>query len=135
MTRSVSPTGSYILDLPGDIVEDLEESCFSYWRRGSELLLQVSSYKRFEGAQVPAEERLIHKLQSQGAADSLTFAIEIPGADCAAATWKDERGVSWLYVFVVWADLTVFLTITGGVGYDPTAESWAIDAARGIRRA
>jgi hypothetical protein len=67
--KSVTPTGSHAIDLPDDVVEDIDGAVASYWIRGKDMALQRSSHFRFSGPQVSAAIRLQNRLHRDNVRD------------------------------------------------------------------
>lgn len=135
LLKTVSPTGSYKIDIPAESVENIEERVYSYWNPNENVLLQISSYLRTAGQQVSARERLNDRL-AIGALANITHE-KIGPKDCpdvAAASGVDEEGISWFYCYAVWEDLTVFVTISGSIEELKISGGWAFNALRSLRR-
>ena len=134
-TKTFSPTGSYWINLPSDVEEEKDERVASYWKSGSEVLFQSSSYSRNEGKQISASHRLKARLASEALSDVKEESFSIPSCpDCAAASGVDAEGYRWLYCYAVWPDLTILITISGPPQELKEKGSWALDAVRSIRR-
>jgi hypothetical protein len=134
--KSVSPTGSYILDIPQAAVEDIDGRVSSYWIDGEDRCLQLSSYARIGAAQPPPPSvRLSDRLQREGRRKSTQIRLTVAGATTAAAEFTDEEGIQWLYVYVSWPDLTIFVTASGPEGQVFGHDSWLIRSIESIRRA
>ena len=134
-TRTVSPTGSYWIDLPSDVEEEKDERVASYWKPGSEVLVQTSSYLRDEGQQVCSSDRLKARLAREALSEIREENISIPSCpDCAAASGIDTDGYRWLYCYAVWPDLTILITISGRPQELKEQDKWALDALRSLRR-
>ena len=129
-----SPTGSYELALPADVVEDVDERCTSYWRNDADVVLQLSSYRRHEGPQVTAKDRLDARLSRENRPGVSAAALSVPECpDVAAAAFQDSEGILWHYCYCVWPHLTVFVTIAGSVEGIGEGARWALDALRSLR--
>jgi len=133
--KTVCPTGSYKIDVPIDIVENIEERVISYWKPNENVLLQLSSYLRIEGKQVNAEQRLHERLKKESLKD-VTYENIGPNdcPDVAAASGTDEEGIRWFYCYAVWPDLTVFISISGTIEDLKKSGKWAFNAVKSIRR-
>lgn len=131
--RDVSPFESCLISVPEQVEEDIDGTVASYWLAGDDLLLQISSYVREHGLQIPAAMRLTERLCRGALQDVETFDIKIEGCpDTAAASWKDDDGVNWIGVYAVWPWITVFFTVSHP-HRDVTPESWALMSIRSLR--
>lgn len=135
VTKTVSPTGSYLIDIPSDVSEESDERVTSYWKKDRNVLLQISSYGRVKGNQLSARERLVARVAGESLSD-LTWDVIKPEAcfDVASASGKDSVGCSWIYCYAVWPDLSVFLTVSGPDKSMDAEGEWAKNAVRSIRR-
>jgi hypothetical protein len=132
--KTISPTGSYSLVVPTGVNEDVDGNTVSLWIAGDDTLLQFSSRRRETGGQVSARERLRARLEGGELHNLRAVAVDIPACDeVAAASGMDDEGTTWLYVYAVWPDVAVFLTVSHPTR-DPTGPSWAFDAMRSLRR-
>jgi hypothetical protein len=132
-TKEVSPSDSYFVCVPEEIEEDIDGGVASYWLLRDDLLLQISSYVREQGVQIPAEVRLMERLNGGASQGIERFGITIDGCpDSASATWKDRDGVNWLGVYAVWPWITLFLTVSHP-HRDVTLESWALMSIGSLR--
>lgn len=133
--KTVTPTGSYKIDIPDDVVENIEERVISYWKPNENVLLQLSSYLRIEGEQVNAKQRLNDRLRKESLKNVTYENIGPKGCpDVAAASGIDEEGIRWFYCYAVWPDLTVFITISGPVEELRKFGNWAFNALNSLRR-
>ena len=133
--RTISPTASYALTVPEAVLESQDDRTVSLWLEDDNTLLQVSSYQRGEGVQVPARERLRRRQRSEASRvwHDLTD-LQIPGCpDAAASSSVDLEGVMWLFVYAVWRDLAVLVTISRP-GRDPVDRTWAFSAMLTLKR-
>lgn len=133
-TRVITPTDSYSLRLPKEVVGQYEDRTASFWKPGEGTLLQVSSYVRLEGPQVPAGIRLDELLSRERLkviTRNVTEQVECP--DWAAALAEDDEGVRWLYGYAVWPDLCVMVSISGIPQELANAGTWAFDALRSLQ--
>ena len=131
----VSPTGSYQITIPTDVQEETDQRVRSYWRSGADLLLQVSSSRRRRGRQVGAAERLRIRLGRGYLRDVVRPRLAIPGCpDQASAMGLDAYGLTWLYCYCVWPDLTVFAKVSSKGLRPDVSGNWAIEALESIRR-
>ena len=134
--KYVRPTGSYGLFVPSDCEEEKAGTLASYWRKGSDVLLQLSSHIRNEGEQISARNRLTARLDRDGHTEAAPDALEAKDCpDCAAASVVDGDGIMWIYFYGVWKDLMVFGTISGKAASLRETGEWAFDAVRSICRA
>ncbi len=132
---SVSPTNSYQIRLPEDILQKHEDGVSSFWRPSSHSALQLSSYTRDAGAQVTAEQRLRERMELTGSDWApLREFHSTTSPDFAAATLTNEDGWVWTHVYLVWPDLAVYATISKPPYEDRDAASWAIEAVENINR-
>ena len=109
----ISPTPSYSIELPDDCAEDIEGSVISYWRPDESSAVQISSYRRSSGEQISARERLAARISRGGPPDLSPLAIALPYADYAAAIGIDDEKTTWLYVYVVWPNVTLLVSLSG----------------------
>lgn len=128
------PTGSYSITLPSDVVADYDGRVASYWLPGDNALLQLSSYKRSEGPQICASERLRDRVAGEGIACGRPFAVDITDCpDVAAVEWEDEEGFAWVMCYLVWPHLAVLATISASDDEERNARTWwAFEALRGL---
>jgi len=135
MTKHVSPTGSYSLELPSEISEDYDGTVASYWKEGQPLLLQMSSYSRSTGQQTSARDRLMARLERERLSNVLSENIPITSCpESAAASGYDEQGCRWTYCYAVWPDLTVFASISGQTPELGEQSKWAFRALESMER-
>jgi hypothetical protein len=133
--KSARPMGSYTLKLPIDIVDKIEDEIVSYWRAGEDVLLQLSSNKRYEGPQIGAAVRLENRLQREKGELLPARVINMTSCpDFASAALLDREGVEWIYCYAVWPDLMVLATICGQPQAVNTQGRWAFDAIEGLQR-
>lgn len=133
--RVVKPSASYELMLPDDICEQSEGNVSSFWVQGGPLLLQLSSYLRAEGEQVPAETRLSERMvkHSEKWSTWKTNIYADPVVDQATAHFTDENGTVWIHAYLVWPHLTVYATISGPEELTRNQNNWAVQGLRSIR--
>ena len=132
----ISPTNSYEVTLPDDVQQGWDETVVSFWRKGSNCALQVSSFVRSSGKQVSAKGRLADRMKSMGG-DWVEGAVDLSTLNCEIAvgtTVDKEEGFKWTHVYLVWPDLTVYATLSRPVLEPPESEDWAIEGLRSIRR-
>lgn len=133
--KEVSPTQGYRVLIPEDVCEELCDEVASFWRHGSDVALQLSSYMRIDGSQVTAQERLHERLAREDK-NPVRFGrgIELECPDLAQACVEDGENTIWVYVYAVWPDLTIFASISGSPGDMESRSDWAFDALSTIRR-
>jgi hypothetical protein len=130
----VHPTPSYSLELPSDVRSEVEGRVSSYWREGSDILLQVSSYKRESGPQVGAMRRLDDRLSKGHLTGVRTINLQCEGCeDVACKIGFSPDGLEWIYCYAVWPHLAVFGTVSGKQVGESDAVEWALDALRSLR--
>lgn len=127
-------TESYSIDLPPGVRSEDDEKVTSYWFEDGGLILQLSSYKRYEGEIWPAHDRLGNHLKKQGRPNAVHVQLKVTSPDFAAATYTDEEGREWLMSYLVWPDLTIFATIISGELHEPILDSWASRSIESIER-
>lgn len=133
--KTLSPAGSYSLSVPSNIAEEIDGHSISLWVPRDETLLQISSRRREDGDQVGAHERLRARLQIRPLINVHAESLQIEGCpDVAAARADDDDKSRWLFVYAVWPDLSVFLTISHPEAL-PIRPSWAMEAVRSLRHA
>jgi len=129
--KRVNPFPSLSLLLPADVVEEIDSTVASYWTRGDTCLLQISSFLREQGPQVSAVQRLSERTGAGGRWGTVNLPHAIEGCDMAAASTKDDKGTSWVHVYLVWEWLTVHATVS----YQDNSSNcdWAWNALFSIR--
>jgi hypothetical protein len=126
---------SYQITLPDDVFQQQDERVSSFWRPGSHSALQLSSYVREAGPQVSAEQRLNERIAKGDSKAAPLKGFQTDWCpESAAATVIDGRGWTWTHVYLVWPDLAVYATVSRPPYEDSSADSWAIQAVKGIRR-
>ncbi len=134
VSRTVSPTGSYLVDVPSDAHEDVDGEVVSFWGPEGDVLLQLSSYRRDVGDQVSASQRLAARLGRNDLNGVAVESVAIPDCpDVAAAIGEDSEGTHWLYVYAVWEDLTVFATVSAS-SVVAIRSSWGMESLRSLSR-
>jgi hypothetical protein len=134
--KTIVPTGSYAIDVPVEVNEQIEDGVVSLWVPQDDTLLQLSSFKRETEHQVPAMVRLEARLNREQLSGVRFEHIDISACpDVAAASGRDDEGIQWLYVYAAWRDLTVFVTISVPDA-QPTSitNQWALVALTSLRR-
>jgi len=133
--KRISPTNSYSLDLPDDIVTDSDDHVFTWWRDQSEVLLQLSSYKRNSGLQVTAEERLAaRRKQTEFPLNDAAPLLSTVCPDMASASGIDSAGIRWHYYYLVWSDLTIFAAASGKPSDLLSQGGWIISTLNSLKR-
>jgi hypothetical protein len=130
-------SSSYFLRLPEEIIEQHEGRVSSFWKDGEGILLQVSSYRRLEGCQVPAKTR-IDELLNRESLHIITKSMPVQ-VDCPdwATVWaSDSDGIYWFYGYAVWPDLCIMLSVSGVPKElnETNSDNWAFNAIRSIQR-
>jgi hypothetical protein len=134
--HTIKPTPSVVMDVADVVMEEYDAGVASYWREGSSVLLQVSSHRRTSGEQVGASRRLEARLDRENLADVRLEAIEIASCpDIAAASGVDSESIRWYYIYAVWADLMLFITVSGEECELDVNGAWAFESIRTARRA
>jgi hypothetical protein len=136
MVMVVSPTGSYELLLPDDVLQQHEDGVTSFWRNGNACALQVSSYIRESGSQVSARERLTERIQESGARwryPELKLRLE-KEAELAAGEMTDDEGFRWLHVYIAWPDFAIYATVSWPEKEPSQNCQWAVNALLDLRR-
>ena len=121
--------------LPTKVAEDKDDRVASYWMPGQGLLLQTSSYARFEGEPISAQDRLQARTARESLSNLAIEKVSIPDCpDHAAVAGTDQEGCRWVYCYAVWSDLTILITISGTPQELEDNASWAFKALRSLRR-
>lgn len=132
--KTISPTQSYTLNLPDDVVSDGDDQVFSWWRDGSEVLLQISSYRRSDGSQVTARERLNERcLKEEFLTVNAARCLSTDCPDVASASGVDSEGIEWHYYYLVWPDLAVFASVSGRPNALLSEGGWTILALNSLK--
>ena len=132
--KTIRLTSTHELDLPDDLNEQRDIQLSSFWRASEPLLLQVSSYVRSEGSQVPAKQRLKERIEKMGGSwhkSNIRLHPDL-SLDQAVAETIDPNGVAWMHAYFVWPHLAVYATVSG----PPECladENWAVNALRTLR--
>jgi hypothetical protein len=129
--KRANPFPSLSLLLPNEITEDTDSTVASYWKPDDTCLLQISSFLREHGPQVSAMQRLSDRTLAGGKWEPVDLSFTIEGCDVAAASMKDEKGVSWVHVYLVWDWLAVHATVSAKGKVSQC--DWAWKAVRSIR--
>jgi hypothetical protein len=133
MTRVLSPTSSYEVALPDDIRENYDESVASFWKDESPVLLQISTRKRTEQSQVGAEDRLRERIHGSGGTWMDVHFLPSFFEDVAAAKTTDEKGTTWLHVYMTNSQLAIYATISGPAQAMGGEADWALSALQTIK--
>lgn len=134
--KTIVPTGSYAIDVPVEVNEQIADGVVSLWLPQDDTLLQLSSYKRETEHQVPAMVRLEARLNREQLAGVRFERVDISACpDVAAASGRDDEGIQWLYVYAVWRDLTVLVTVSvPDAQTTAIANKWTLIALASLRR-
>ena len=135
-TRTVRPSSSYNLEIPVEAREDSDTTVSSYWIEGSPLLLQLSSYFRWEGKPPEAHTRLKERIFDNRVHDWRIWDETLrcdASIDQASAEYVDETGILWLHTYLVWPHLTIHASVSGPPELFQTEQNWAIRALESIR--
>jgi len=131
--KIVEPSSSYSILVPDDIHEDYDDRVTSLWDDGDPMALQLSSYRRHEGQQIPAEERLEDEIKKISATWS-KVEVELcsnEAVDQAAAKYFDGNAM-WIHAFFVWPDLAIYVTLGGPPQKVRDPDSWARIALKNL---
>jgi hypothetical protein len=129
--KRVNPFPSFSLLVPNHIVEEIDSNVASYWKQDDTCLLQISSFLRENEAQVYAAERLSERTGRGREWQIVNLQRAIEGCDIAAASRKDDKGTSWVHVYLVWEWLAVHATVSHQE--DASNCDWAWNALFSIR--
>lgn len=132
--KTIRLTSTHELDLPDDLNERRDIQLSSFWRAGEPLLLQMSSYVRDEGSQVPAKQRLEERIEKTGGSWHKSYIRLHPdlSLDQAVAETIDSNGFAWMHAYFVWPHLAVYATVSGPPE-SLAEENWAVNALRTLR--
>jgi hypothetical protein len=131
--KLISPSLSYEIPLPDDVVSDYDGDVASYWRNGSPVLLQLSSFVRSEGPQVVADQRLkelFRRSPGNWSAFELNFKTFL--GDSAGAQMNDDQGTKWIHIYLTTSRVAIY-AIVSGPPEELVASTWAFDAIRSLR--
>ena len=129
--KRVIPFPSLSLLLPDDVAEDRDSKVVSYWRPNDTCLLQMSSFRRTQGPQVSATQRLSDRIQKGGEWLPVGITHTIQGCDIAAASTIDAEGNPWVHVYLVWEWLSVYVTVARKAEHSVC--DWVWDSLLSIR--
>jgi hypothetical protein len=130
--KSTKPFPSFSLLLPDEVTEDHRDTnVVSYWIAGDSCLLQLSSFMRNSGKQIPATERLSERIRNGGQWKSLEVPHAANGCEAAAAQTTDDNGTTWVHAYLVWPWLSIHVTVSRNG--DPLACEWPWAALSTIR--
>jgi hypothetical protein len=110
--KRANPFPSVSLLLPNEIAEDTDANVASYWKSDDTCLLQISSFRREQGRQVAAIQRLSERTRAGGKWEPMDLSFTIEDCDVAAASTKDDEGTSWVHVYLVWEWVAVHATVS-----------------------
>jgi hypothetical protein len=128
-----SPTGSYSLELPDSIRDDVDGRVSSFWIEGEPLLLQVSSYQRLDGPTLAAEVRLQERMRQQGGTWTTIPVDSLPETNADKAGGEQfVGGLLWLHIYLVWPHLTIYVTLSGPPDQVQNRNSWARSAINSL---
>jgi hypothetical protein len=130
----VSPTGSYQINLPDDVLQEYDDLVASFWRPASDCALQLSSRSQTE-EQVSAEQRIRDRIELVGGRWSSLPEFERKWAPhFAAAANLQEDGWTWMHIYLVWSDLSGHATKSKPAYEPPNVDRWAIEAVYSLKR-
>lgn len=129
--KRVNPFPSLLLLLPDDVVEEIDSTVASYWKLGDTCLLQLSSFLREQGLQVSAVQRLSERTGAGRRWETVDLPHAIEGCDMAAASTTDDKGTSWVHIYLVWGWLAVHATVSHQDNFSNC--DWAWNALFSIR--
>ena len=133
--KIVMPTESYRLSIPDEAVEDVDDRVASYWIPDSDVLFQISSYRRERGDQVPASTRMEERIAREALSDLRDEELVIGDCpDSASASGIDKDSCKWLFCYGVWPNLTIFASISAPIAEFDRGAKWAIDSLRSMQR-
>lgn len=121
------------MELPDLIQEDADEHVISYWLGNDDTALQLSALRRTKGDQVAARQRLDARLKAEALRDVQIDKLALHAPDAVSALGVAQDGLSWLYAYLVWPDLTIFVTISKATR-EWDRDSWAVKALMSLRR-
>ena len=132
--KTISPTGSYEIDVPDAVQQDYDERVVSLWIEGDDTLLQLSSFRRTSAGPLPARARLSARLAKEGLHNvAIREEQLVDCGDSASASGTDKEGTHWIYTYAVWPDLTLLATASHPKRL-PDEGSWAMRALHTLRR-
>ncbi|MCE9582730.1 MAG: hypothetical protein K8T20_09575 [Planctomycetes bacterium] len=132
----VQASPSYAISVPKRLNCENDGGVLSYWRPGSEIVLQLSS--RVWAApviNVTAAESLenhIPELSLSKVHDESVHPERCPDWKCAAG--NDREGNLWLICHAVWPGLRVLATVIGPATLPESEFEWAHNAIRSIEK-
>ncbi len=127
-------TKSYTIDIPENVIEDVDGTVTSYWKKGEDSALQLSSIYLRTGDQIPAQQRMDERLARKENVSPTAFQVETVAPDHAGITFVDEQGTLWLYVYLVWSDLSIFATVFVPHDGINLRDTWQYQSMKSIRR-
>lgn len=133
MTRLkiVRPSPSFTIAVPAGVREEQDDRVTSFWVARQPLLLQVSSYLRFDGEQVDARTRLLERIAQHPEVAWTPWPERMHpdgSIDEATAGHVDDQQVLWLHTYLVWPHLTVHAIVSGPDDLVRQAGNWARQA-------
>jgi hypothetical protein len=129
----LSPTGSYQIDLPDDVLQEDHDLVASFWRPSSDCALQLSSRSQ-TGDQVSAKQRIRDKIAFAGGRREPFLHFEHKWApDFAGTVNLKEDGWIWTHIYLVWSDLSVYATISKPPYEAPNVDRWAIETVNSLK--
>lgn len=129
----IQVSDSYSIELPNDVVEDIDGRVWSYWISGEETLLQFSSYIQY-GEQTSAGTRIEERMARDGVSSAVPMCIDSSAPDQAAIMFIDDKGIRWVYAYLVWPDLCIFVTASMRSEEVDWRDSWSLQALKTIER-
>jgi hypothetical protein len=131
--KLVSPSPSYELPLPEEVISDYDEEVASYWIEGSSVLLQLSSSVRYDGPQVAAARRLDDLFQ-RSPGNWSAFELNLDGfpGHFAGAEMNDDQGTKWIHIYLTTPTVAIYATVSGPPE-ELVSSTWAFDAIRSLR--
>lgn len=131
----VQPSPSFEILLPDNVAHQADERVSSFWVDGRPLLLQLSSYLRTVGGQIPAKQRLQERIATSAGEWTIWECTPplIDETEQAIAETVDTKGLLWVHAYVVWPCLAVYATISGPADEVRISQNWAITALKTLR--
>ena len=131
----VRPSSSYQLAVPSNVCEQADNGVSSFWVDGEPLLLQLSSYLRDRGKQLPAKDRMKERI-AKHTQTWRAWNIELHpdlSVDQASAEFVDSNGVLWVHTYLVWPHLTIYATVSGPDRVVANPDNWALQGLKSVR--
>ncbi len=120
--------------LPDGVVHETDERVSSFWVDGERVLLQLSSYKTFDGSPISAQQRLRERI-GQSCEHWTVWEcnpLGIAGTEQAIAETTDANGLLWVHAYIVWPHLTVYATVSGPPDKVRSPRDWTVSALKSI---